>query len=289
MELFFQQFVNGLITGIIYSLVAIGLTVIYGIFDIINMLQGTFFMIGAFIAYFMVSYLGVSYFLAIPISMAITALIGILCEQATVRPLQGQHAIVFLLSTMGMMVLLENLALVLFGPTPQELKSPLAHKAVILHGIFLTQQRIFLFLFGALIIYFVTLFIKKSRVGRAMRAVAMDQYTASLMGINVNQVFMVTFALGAALSAAAGALLGPIFDIEPLMGHLTLIKAFIVVIMGGMGNISGALYCGLILGVAESLGGGFISTEYKDVFGLVIMILVLLFRPQGLLGKRGLR
>ena len=122
-----------------------------------------------------------------------------------------------------------------------------------------------------------------------MRAVAMDQYTASLMGINVNQVFMVTFALGAALSAAAGALLGPIFDIEPLMGHLTLIKAFIVVIMGGMGNISGALYCGLILGVAESLGGGFISTQYKDVFGLVIMILVLLFRPQGLLGKRGLR
>jgi branched-chain amino acid transport system permease protein len=105
----------------------------------------------------------------------------------------------------------------------------------------------------------------------------------------LNRVFIVTFGLGAGLSAAAGVLLGPIFDIEPFMGHLTLIKAFVVVIMGGMGNITGAFYCGLILGVAESMGAGYISVDYKDAFGLAIMILVLLFRPQGLLGRGGLR
>lgn len=289
MLLFFQQLANGLIIGMNYSLVAIGLTIIFGILDIINMVQGTFFMVGAYTAYFMVTYLHLNYFVAIPVAMAVTALLAILCELASVRPLRGQHGIVFLLSTMGMMVLLENLALVLWGPEPRELSSPLAHKAVVIFDIYLTQQKIFLLIFSALIVYLLTLFIKKSRIGRGMRAVAADEYASSLMGINVNHIFMITFGLGGALSAAAGALLGPMFDIDPLMGHLTLIKAFIIVIMGGMGNITGAFYCGLILGVSESLGAAYVSTAYRDVFGLIIMVLVLLFRPEGLLGKEGLK
>jgi len=289
MDLFLQQFVNGLVIGIIYSLVAIGLTVIYGIFDIINMAQGTFFMIGAFAAYFLTKYFGLSYFLSIPLAMIITGIIGILVERSSVRTLRGQHAIVFLLSTMGLMVMLENLGLALWGATPRQLPSPFAPEPVVILGVFLTRQKIFLFFGAAVMIFLVKRFIKASRIGRAMRAVATDQNTAALMGIDVNGIFIVTFGLGAALSAAAGVLLGPIFDIEPLMGHLTLIKAFIVVIMGGMGNITGAFYCGLILGVAESMGAGYIDVDYKDAFGLIIMILVLLFRPQGLLGKGGLR
>jgi len=289
MELFLQQLVNGLVIGIIYSLVAIGLTVIYGIFDIINMTQGTFFMIGAFAAYFLTKYFGISYFLSIPLAMVITGIIGILVERSSVRTLRGQHAIVFLLSTMGLMVMLENLALSIWGATARQLASPFSPEPVVLLGVFLTRQKIFLFVCAAVMIFLVRRFIKASRIGRAMRAVATDQNTAALMGIDVNRVFIITFGLGAALSAAAGVLLGPIFDIEPLMGHLTLIKAFIVVIMGGMGNITGAFYCGLILGVAESMGAGYIDVDYKDAFGLIIMILVLLFRPQGLLGKGGLR
>jgi branched-chain amino acid transport system permease protein len=289
MELFLQQLVNGLIIGIIYSLVAIGLTVIYGIFDIINMAQGTFFMLGAFLAYFLIVGLKLNYFVAIPLAMVLTAVIGILCERISIRPLRGQHNIVFLLSTMGVMVALENLAQVLWGATPRQLDSPFSREPIVLFGVYLTGQKIFLFLFASVTIFLVKWFIRVSKIGRAMRAVATDQSTAALMGIDVNKVFIVTFGLGAALSAAAGALLGPIFGIEPQMGHLTLIKAFVVVIMGGMGNITGALYCGLILGVAESLGGGYISTDYKDAFGLIIMILVLLFRPQGLLGKGALR
>ncbi len=289
MELFFQQIVNGLVIGIIYSLVAIGLTVIYGIFDIINMTQGTFFMIGAFAAYFLTQNFGISYLLSIPLAMVITGVVGILVERCSVRTLRGQHAIVFLLSTMGMMVALENLALAVWGATPRQLPTPFAPEPLVFFGVFLTHQKIFLFFCAAVMIFLVKRFIKASRIGRAMRAVATDPNTAALMGIDVDRVFIVTFGLGAALSAAAGVLLGPIFDIEPLMGHLTLIKAFIVVIMGGMGNVTGALYCGLILGVAESIGAGYIDVDYKDAFGLIIMILVLLFRPQGLLGKGGLR
>jgi branched-chain amino acid transport system permease protein len=289
MELFLQQLVNGLVIGIIYSLVAVGLTVVYGIFDIINMTQGTFFMIGAFAAYFLTQYFGVSYFLSIPLAMIITGGIGILVERSSVKTLRGQPNIVFLLSTMGLMVMLENLAMVIWGATPRQLPSPFAPEPVIVLGVFLTRQKIFLFLCAAVMILLVKRFIASSRIGRAMRAVATDQNTAALMGIDVDRVFIVTFGIGAGLSAAAGVLLGPIFDIEPAMGHLTLIKAFIVVIMGGMGNITGAFYCGLILGVTESMGAGYIDVDYKDAFGLIMMILVLLFRPQGLLGKGGLR
>lgn len=289
MELFLQQLVNGLVIGIIYSLVAIGLTVIYGIFDIINMTQGTFFMIGAFAAYFLTKNLGVSYFLSIPLAMIITGVMGILVERSSVRTLRGQQNIVFLLSTMGLMVLLENLALVLWGATPRQLPSPFAPEPVVFLGVFLTRQKIFLFLCATVMILLVKRFIKGSRLGRSMRAVATDQNTAALMGIDVNRVFIATFGIGAGLSAAAGVLLGPIFDIEPAMGHLTLVKSFIVVIMGGMGNITGAFSCGLILGVAESMGAGYIDVDYKDAFGLIIMVLVLLFRPQGLLGRGGLR
>jgi branched-chain amino acid transport system permease protein len=288
MEIFFQQLANGLVIGIIYSLVAIGLTVVYGIFDIINMTQGTFLMIGAFVAYFLVEVFGVNYYLAIPLAMLATAGVGIIVERTAIKPLWGQHGIVFLLSTMGFMVMLENLGLAIWGPTPRKLYSPFAPEPVILFGVYLTRQKIFVFACAAIMIFLLKRIIKGSRLGRAMRAVASNQKTAALMGIDVNQIFIITFALGAALSATAGVLLGPIFDIEPLMGHLTLIKAFIVVIMGGMGNVTGALYGGLILGVAESMGAGYIDTDYKDAFGLVIMVLVLLFRPQGLLGKGGL-
>ncbi|MGD0625314.1 MAG: branched-chain amino acid ABC transporter permease [Thermodesulfobacteriota bacterium] len=289
MELFLQQLVNGLIIGIIYSLVAIGLTVIYGIFGILNMTQGTFFMIGAFAAFFLTKNFGISYFLSIPLAMVITGAVGILVERSSVRTLRGQDHIVFLLSTSGVMVALENLALVVWGATPRQLSSPFVPEPVVILGVFLTRQKIFLFLCAAVMVFLVKWFIKTSRIGRAMRAVATDQNAAALMGIDVDRVFMVTFGLGAALSAAAGVLLGPIFGIEPLMGQLTLIKAFVVVIMGGMGNITGAFYCGLILGVAENLGAGYINVDYKDAFGLIILVLVLLFRPQGLLGRGGLR
>jgi branched-chain amino acid transport system permease protein len=166
MDLFLQQLVNGLVIGIIYSLVAIGLTVIYGIFDIINMAQGTFFMIGAFTAYFLTHNLGISYFLSIPLAMVITGGIGILVERSSVRPLRGQESIVFLLSTMGIMVMLENLSLVVWGATPRQLSSPFIDQPIVVMGVFLTRQKIFLFFGAGIMVLLVKRFIKASRIGR---------------------------------------------------------------------------------------------------------------------------
>ena len=259
MELFLQQLVNGLVIGIIYSLVAIGLTVIYGIFDIINMTQGTFFMIGAFAAYFLTKNLGVSYFLSIPLAMIITGVMGILVERSSVRTLRGQQNIVFLLSTMGLMVLLENLALVLWGATPRQLPSPFAPEPVVFLGVFLTRQKIFLFLCATVMILLVKRFIKGSRLGRSMRAVATDQNTAALMGIDVNRVFIATFGIGAGLSAAAGVLLGPIFDIEPATGASDSHKGFHRGHHGGHGEY----HRSLLLRVDPRSGGKHGSRVYQ--------------------------
>jgi branched-chain amino acid transport system permease protein len=160
---------------------------------------------------------------------------------------------------------------------------------VVFWGIHLTEQRVLILLISVASILFIHFFIKKTKTGMAMRAVAKDPETAALMGINVNWIYAFTFAFGGGLAAIAGALLGPIFVVAPNMGNLMVVKAFVVLILGGMGYVPGAIFAGILLGVTESLGAGFISTEYKDVIGYGIMLLVLLFRPQGLLGKVGLK
>ncbi|MBI3992657.1 MAG: branched-chain amino acid ABC transporter permease [Candidatus Lambdaproteobacteria bacterium] len=291
MELFVTQLANGLVIGMTYALVAIGLTLIYGIFHIINMTQGSLYMLGAYAAYVFVSGAQGNYFVAIVFAMVAVGLVGLLFERLSVRPLLGRNHLVFILSTFGLAVITDNLVMIGFGPEPLRLASPIARKFINVQDVlFLTQQKVFLIVFGVAMIVLLTQFLKRTNVGRGMRAVATDQNTAALMGINVKQIYRVTFFLGAAMSAAAGALVGAVFSIEPEMGNLLIIKSFAVVIMGGMGSVPGAFLGGLILGVSESLGGAYLTVEYKDAFGLIVMILVLLLRPQGLLGRRmGLR
>ena len=291
MELFVTQLANGLVIGMTYALVAVGLTPVYGIFHIINMTQGTLYMLGAYASCAFVSGLSGNYFVSIVVAMLVVGVIGLVFEFLSVRPLIGRNHLVFIFSTFGLAFVVENLVMIGFGPEALRLPSPLARKLINVQDVlFLTQQKVFLIVFGVVMIVLLTQFLKRTNVGRGMRAVATDQDTAALMGINVKQIFRITFFLGAAMSAAAGALVGAVFSIEPEMGNLLIIKSFVVVIMGGMGSVPGAFLGGLILGVSESLGGAYLTVEYKDAFGLIVMILVLLLRPQGLLGRRaGLR
>lgn len=289
MDVFLEQAANGVVVGITYALVAVGLTLIYGIFEVINMAQGTLYMLGAYTAYSLVAYLHVNYFVAAAIAVPVTGIFGLIMERVAVTPLLGRHHVVFLLSTFGAAVVAENLVMIAFGPDALPLNSPIAQTVQNLGSLVsLTQQKIFVLISGLLAIYAVSSFIKRSRLGRAMRAVAADRDTSALMGINVRQVYSLTFFIGAGMSGGAGALMGAVYSIEPLMGNLVLLKSFVVVIMGGMGSVPGAFLGGLILGLAESLGGAYLTIEYKDAFGLVVMIAVLLLRPQGLLGQRGL-
>ena len=285
-SLVIQQVANGLIIGSMYALMSIGMMLILGIMTVINMAHGEFYMLGGYVCYFLMTRMEVNYLAALPISMIFVAGVGILSEKITVHPLVGRPWFSTFLTTFGLSMILRDLAQIIWGVDPLEIISPFSHKRVVIGPVFLTEHRIFIFAMGVLVIGLLYLFIKRHKVGIAMRAVVRDREASALMGINLNAMNSFTFALGAGTAALAGALLGAIFNVLPSMGELPLVKGFAVVIMGGMGNVQGILFSGLILGVAESLAASFISLGLSDAIAFAILIVILLFKPSGLFGKR---
>jgi branched-chain amino acid transport system permease protein len=285
---FLQQLVNGVTIGAVYALIAVGLTLVFGILDVINFAHGEFYMLGAFITYSLTTAFGLDYFAALGLAVAGAALAGLLAERLTVRPLQGRPMFTVVLSTLGLSIFLQNAALLFWGPSPREIDLAWGSRPVVVGPVVVSLLRLIALLAGAALIAGLTWFIRRTRWGLAMRAVARNRDAAALMGVPVRRVYALTFAMGTGLAGVAGGLLGAMFTIEPSMGEWAVVKAFCVVIMGGMGNVPGAVIGGIILGVAENLGAGFLpgGTSYKDGIGYAILILVLLFRPQGLFGSR---
>jgi branched-chain amino acid transport system permease protein len=283
-----QQVVNGVTIGVVYALIAVGLTLVFGILDVINFAHGEFYMLGAFLTYSLVIGLGLDYFVALAIALAGAAVAGLLAERLTVRPLQGRHMFTVVLSTLGLSIFLQNGALLLWGPDPREIDLGWGGQPLVAGGLVITRLRLTVLATGVALIAALTWFIRRARWGMAMRAVARNRDAAALMGIPVQRVYAFTFAVGTGLAGVAGGLLGAMFTIEPTMGEWAVVKAFCVVIMGGMGNVPGAILGGVILGVAENVGAGFLpgGSSYKDGIGYAILILVLLCRPQGLFGRR---
>jgi branched-chain amino acid transport system permease protein len=283
-----QQLINGVTIGAVYALIAVGLTLVFGILDVINFAHGEFYMLGAFITYSLTRALGLHYFAALGLAVAGAAVAGLLAERLTVRPLQGRHMFSVVLSTLGLSIFLQNAALLFWGPSPREIDLAWGSGPVVVGPVVVSRLRLVALLTGAALIAGLTWFIRRTRWGLAMRAVARNRDAAALMGVDVGRVYALTFAMGSGLAGVAGGLLGAMFTVEPSMGEWAVVKAFCVVIMGGMGNVPGAVIGGVILGAAESLGAGFLpgGTSYKDGIGYAILILVLLFRPQGLFGSR---
>ena len=283
-----QQVLNGVTIGVVYALIAVGLTLVFGILDVINFAHGEFYMLGAFLTYSLVIGLGLDYFVALAIALAGAAVAGLLAERLTVRPLQGRHMFTVVLSTLGLSIFLQNGALLLWGPDPREIDLGWGGQPLVAGGLVITRLRLTVLATGVALIAALTWFIRRARWGMAMRAVARNRDAAALMGIPVQRVYAFTFAVGTGLAGVAGGLLGAMFTIEPTMGEWAVVKAFCVVIMGGMGNMPGAILGGVILGVAENVGAGFLpgGSSYKDGIGYAILILVLLCRPQGLFGRR---
>jgi len=284
---FLQQVVNGVTIGVVYALIAIGLTLVFGILGVINFAHGDFYMIGAFLTYTLTVRLGLEYFLALALTIGGGAAVGLLAERLAVRPLKDRHMFTVVLSTLGLSMFLENGALLVWGPDPREIELAWGSRPLLIGGVVITFLRVAVLGTAAALIVALTWFIRRTTWGMAMRAVAANRDAAALMGIPVDRVYAITFAVGSALAGVAGGLLGAMFTIEPTMGEWAVVKAFSVVIMGGMGHVPGAVLGGIILGVAESLGAGFLpgGTSYKDGIGYAILILVLLYRPQGLFGR----
>jgi branched-chain amino acid transport system permease protein len=290
-----QQLANGIAWGSIYALIALGYTMVYGILRLINFAHGDVYMVGAFAAYFLARWTGAgganaslgAAILVLLGAMLFCALLGVLIELLAYRPVRRSSRITALITAIGVSLLLENLGIRIFGADPKFFPQLIAPQRVeILPGVMVTNHQITVVAVSFLLMVGLTLFIQKTRTGKAMRAVAFHRDAASLMGIPVNRIITITFAIGSALAAAAGVLVGLTNPkIEPLMGIMPGIKAFVAAVLGGIGSIPGAVIGGLLMGVSEYLVVGYISSTYRDAIAFIILILVLLIKPAGLLGR----
>ncbi len=284
LELIPQYIFNGLLMGASYALIAMGLTVIFGLMNIANFAHGQFYMMGGFLAYYLTTALGFNFFVALVASVLIVVVAGILLDRVIFKRLRGKPLISSVLVTIGLAILLENLALVLWGPRPEAIPNPFSQDGVQIGTIFTTEPRLFALIITVATIALVHVLLHHTRTGKAMRAAFQQQEAAALSGIDIDRLYSVAFGVGAGLAALAGVLLGAIFFVEPSMGGVVTLKAFVVTILGGMGSFVGAIVGGLFLGLAESFGT-ILSSAYKDAIGFVLVILIMLYRPDGLFRK----
>jgi branched-chain amino acid transport system substrate-binding protein len=294
---FFQQLVNGLSVGSIYALIALGYTMVYGVLKLINFAHSEVFMVGSFVGLFTAQALGfdaahperfgfASALLVLVAAMAASALLGLMIERFAYRPLRGAHRLAPLITAIGVSILLQNLAILVFGANPRSFPMIVAETRYELGGVVVTNLKILIFVVSALLMLALQFLVRRTWTGKAMRALSVNLSAAKLMGISVNHVIALTFAVGSALAAAGGILFG--LDqgkIEPLMGVLVGLKAFVAAVLGGIGSIPGAAFGGLLIGVAEQLTAGYLSADYRDAITFAILIAVLLVRPEGLFGS----
>jgi len=280
-----QHLVNGLVLGGTYALLGIGLTLIFGLMNVVNFAHGEFYTLGAYATFAGLTLADVNFFAALSLAIVCGIVFGALTEVVLVRPLRGESIDTVMLVMIGVWIAMQNGELLLWGGVAKSIPHPFSTAPLTLGGISLAPLRLFVLVAALGLIGGAHLLIHRTRLGRAMRATFQDAETAALMGVRVRRIYTATFALGSGLAAAAGALLGPIFIAYPSMGDLASLKAFCVVILGGLGNIAGATIGGLVLGVAEELGAGYVSSGYRDAVGFVIIIAVLVLRPSGLFAR----
>lgn len=291
MDLFLQYMANGVVIGSTYVLVAVGLTLIFGILGVVNFAHGEFYMIGGYAGIVAITVLKLPVLPAIAFVLAVAAVVGIAAEAILHKPMKNHDATSSIISSFGLAVALQNAALVVMGPQPQRLNLDVSKIPVLsslptdFGPVFLPQQRLLIPIATVLLIAILYVVLRYTWTGRGLRAMAQHATVARLCGVRVERVAIVTFITGAALAGTAGMLMSSVFFVYPIVGNMIALKAFTVVILGGMGNVAGAAVAGLLLGITESLTSAYISNAMRDVVGFVFVILVLLFRPQGLFGK----
>ncbi|MCJ7459386.1 MAG: branched-chain amino acid ABC transporter permease [candidate division Zixibacteria bacterium] len=293
MSEFLQQLINGIAWGSIYALIALGYTMVYGVLRLINFAHGDVYMVGAFAGFYAVKWLGLAQeptiFGAVAVfllSMGACGILGFVIERGAYKPLRKAPRLTALITAIGVSLLLENAGQLIFGADPKFFPQIIAKKDVISSGgIILTNQQVIVLGVSLFLMASLQLFVMRTKTGKAMRAVSFNREAASLMGISVDRIISITFVLGSALAGAAAILVGLTNPkIEPLMGIMPGIKAFVAAVLGGIGNIPGAMLGGMIMGIAEVMVVGYLSSTYRDAIAFAILILILLFKPSGLLG-----
>lgn len=284
MDLFLQQLINGLTVGSVYSLVALGLTLVYGILQVPNFAHGAFYMVGAYITLMVMTMAGLHYWIAIAVSMLVVALLGVISERLVFYPLRQAPHIHDMIAAIGILLFLEAGIQLIWGAEYRRMVSPYSETINIM-GITVTSQRLLIIVAAVIVMIILHLFLRKTTVGLTIIAMAQNREGAFLVGINANKVAMMTFAISGALAAIAASLSSPINLVFPGMGHLVILKAFVIIIIGGMGSIPGAIIGGFILGLAESFGATYISADYKDLIAFLLLVIILSIKPTGLFAK----
>ena len=286
MDGFIELFLSGITRGSIYALIALGYTMVYGIIKLINFAHGDIYMVGAYIGFFATTVLGVSFVPALLIAMVGAGLAGMLIEYLAYRPLRFAPKISVLITAIGVSLLLEYGGMLVVSPQPRTFPAVFPTETYNLAGIIINNQQVVILVVSLLLMVLLTYVVQYTKIGKAMRAVSFDTEAAQLMGIDSGRIISFTFGIGSALAAAAGVLVGVYYNsIDPLMGIMPGLKAFVAAVLGGIGILPGAMLGGLILGVVEALVSGFISSTFRDAAAFAILILILLFKPSGLLGK----
>ena len=283
--IFLDNLINGLSLGSIYAIIALGYTMVYGIAKMLNFAHGDVIMVGGYVSYLAASNLGLSAFASVLVAMAVCTIITI--EGLAYRPLRQATSLAVLITAIGMSYLLQNIALMIWGANPKSFPTTFINSTSLHLGtINISSATLITILVSIVIMVLLTLFTSKTKLGKAMRCVSEDRGAAELMGINVNRTISLTFAIGSALAAIAGILLCSSYPIlQPTTGSMPGIKAFTAAVFGGIGSIPGAMLGGVLLGIIEIFGKAYISTELGDAIVFAVLIIVLLFKPAGLLGK----
>jgi branched-chain amino acid transport system permease protein len=292
---FLQQLINGLSLGSIYALIALGYTMVYGVLRLINFAHGDVYMLGAFAGYYIANALQLdanpSVFWAIVVtigSMATCAVIGILIERFAYRPVRHHSRLTSLITAIGVSLLLEYGGQVVFGATPRFFPQMIRSQTYLLGGVQITNQSLLIIVVAIVVMFGLQFVVHRTKIGKAMRATSYNLSVAKLMGINTDAVIAFTFALGSALAAAGGVMVAlAIPRIDPLMGLMTGLKAFVAAVLGGIGNIPGAMLGGMLIGLMETGLGATAYSTYRDAVAFGVLILILLFRPAGILGTAG--
>ena len=280
-----QQVLNGLAIGAVYTLIALGLTVVFGILGIAHFAHGSVAMLGGYLTFAVMERWGLPFFVSMALAMIAGVLAGLLIERLAYRPVRDAPHINAFIIALGLTMMIEGFNLLAFGADQVVIQTP--YRSVFnIGGIAVAELRVIVILTACMLIGITALLIRKTKTGKAIRAVAQNRHAAILMGVNVERISQVVFGISSALGVAAGALIGALLAIAPGVGESLAVKGFAVLILGGLGSIPGAVLGGLILGVSEAMAAGFISSAYKDVIAFLVMIGVLLLRPEGLLGKR---
>ncbi|MGE8942316.1 branched-chain amino acid ABC transporter permease [Leptospira interrogans] len=286
MEQLLQHALNALILGGTYALLGIGLTLIFGIMRVVNFTHGELYAFGAYMMYATVMLFGINFFLALILAVILGVALGAAIEFILLRKLRGADIDTTMLVMIGAWIVMQNTEQFVWTGVAKSIDNPFPSSPLVIGPVSVSWNRLFVFIMAITLIIATYAVINRTRLGKAMRATFQDRDTAALMGIQIGNVYLATFALGSGLAAAAGALLGPVFVVVPTMGDMASLKAFAIVILGGLGSVPGATIGGFILAFMEELGAGYVSSGYRDAMGFLLIIIILLFKPTGLFAQK---